>query len=63
MRVYEQQLSLDTQKSAYQLVDKIKKAVQDVRQAASKHTHVGRSADDFLSELEQEEVIKNFDHL
>ena len=56
MRAYEQQLSLDTQKSAYQLVDKIKKAVQDVRQAASKHTHVGRSADDFLSELEKEEA-------
>ena len=56
MRAYELQLPSETRESVCLFTNTIKKAVQDVRQAASKHTHVGRSADDFLSELEQEEA-------
>ncbi len=56
MRAYELQLPSETRESVCLFAKTIKKAVKDVRQAAADHTHVGRKADDFLSELEQEEA-------
>lgn len=56
MRAYELQLPSETRESVRLFTKTIKKAVNDVRQAAADHTHVGRDADDFLSELEQEEA-------
>lgn len=56
MRAYELQLPSETRESVRVFTNTIKKAVNDVRQAAVDHTHVGRNADDFLSELEQEEA-------
>ena len=56
MRAYELQLPSETRESVRVFTNTIKKAVNDVRQAAADHTHVGRKADDFLSELEQEEA-------
>ena len=56
MRAYELQLPSETRESVRLFTKTIKKAVNDVRQAAVDHTHVGRDADDFLSELEQEEA-------
>ena len=56
MRAYELQLPSETRESVCLFAKTIKKAVKDVRQAATDHTHVGRKADDFLSELEQEEA-------
>ena len=54
MRAYELQLPSETRESVRFFTKTIKKAVNDVRQAAVDHTHVGRNADDFLAELEQE---------
>ena len=56
MRAYELQLPSDTRESVCLFAKTIKKTVNDVRQAAFDHTHVGRNADDFLAELEQEEA-------
>ena len=56
MRAYELHLPSETRESVRVFTNTIKKAVNDVRQAAVDHTHVGRNADDFLSELEQEEA-------
>ena len=56
MRAYELRLPSETRESVRLFTKTIKKAVNDVRQAAVDHTHVGRNADDFLSELEQEEA-------
>ena len=56
MRAYELQLPSETRESVRVFTNTIKKAVNDVRQATADHIHVGRKADDFLSELEQEEA-------
>ena len=56
MHAYELRLPSETRESVRLFTKTIKKAVNDVRQAAVDHTHVGRDADDFLSELEQEEA-------
>ena len=56
MRAYELQLPSDTRESVCLFAKTVKNAVNDVRQARIDHTHVGRNADDFLSELEQEEA-------
>lgn len=56
MRAYELQLPSDTRESVCLFAKTIKKTVNDVRQAAVDHAHVGRNADDFLLELEQEEA-------
>ena len=49
MRAYELQLPSETRESVSLFAKTIKKAVNDVRQAAADHNHVGRNADDFLS--------------
>ena len=56
MRAYELQLPSDTRESVCLFAKTIKKTVNDVRQAVVDHAHVGRNADDFLLELEQEEA-------
>ena len=56
MRAYELQLPSDTRESVCLFAKTIKKTVNDVRQAVADHAHVGRNADDFLLELEQEEA-------
>ena len=52
----QEQLSPEERKSVSLLAYSIKKAVNEVRSATSNHTHVGRLADDFLSELEHDEA-------
>lgn len=42
--------------SVSQLAYSVKKAANEVRSATSNHTHVGRLAEDFLSELVQLEI-------
>jgi len=54
MAAYERQLPEKERKVAYDLARAVRKGVADVRQAAANHTHVGRRAEDFLAELEQE---------
>ena len=54
MAVYERQLPEKEREAAYALACAVRKGVADVRQAAANHTHVGRPAEDFLAELEQE---------
>jgi hypothetical protein len=46
------QLPSETREAVRVFTNTIKKAVNDVRQAAVDNTHVGRNADEFLSELE-----------
>jgi hypothetical protein len=53
---FQEQLSPEERKSVSLLAYSIKKAVNEVRSATSNHTHVGRLADDFLSELEHDEA-------
>lgn len=53
---YQQTISPEERKSVSLLAYSIKKAVNEVRSATSNHTHVGRLADDFLSELSQDEA-------
>ena len=53
---FQEQLSPEERKSVSLLAYSIKKAVNEVRSATSNHTHVGRLADDFLSELSQDEA-------
>ena len=36
----------------------VKQGAEEARQAAVSHKHVGRLADDFLAELEQDEACK-----
>ena len=51
---YEQQLPDKVRKSVSMMAISIKKSAEEVRQAALNNTHVGRRAEDFLNELEQE---------
>ena len=52
---YEQQLSDEVRDSVSMMAVSIKKSAEEVRQAALNNTHVGRSAEDFLKELEREQ--------
>lgn len=54
MAAYERQLPEKEREAAYALAHAVRKGVADVREAAANHTHVGRRAEDFLAELEQE---------
>ena len=54
MAAYERQLPEKEREAAYALAHAVRRGVADVRQAALRHTHVGRNAEDFLAELEQE---------
>ena len=54
MAAYERQLPENEREVAYALARAVRKGVADVREAAANHTHVGRRAEDFLAELEQE---------
>ena len=54
MREYEKSLSEEEHATVCLMASTIKKGVDEVNQALSQNTHVGRSADDFLAELEQE---------
>ena len=51
---YEQQLPDEVRKSVSKIAISIKKSADEVRQAALNNTHIGRRAEDFLNELEQE---------
>lgn len=53
-RSYEQQLSDDMRNSVCLMAKSIQKSAEEVRQATLNKTHVGRRAEDFLNELEQE---------
>ena len=54
MAVYERQLPEKEREAAYALARVVRQGIADVRQAAANNTHVGRRAEDFLAELEQE---------
>ena len=51
---YEQQSPDEVRKSVSMMAISIKKSADEVRQAALNSTHIGRCAEDFLNELEQE---------
>ena len=55
MRRYEKSLSKEEHAAVCSMVFSVKKSVDEVNQALSNNTHVGRSADDFLAELRQEQ--------
>lgn len=54
MQPYEQQLPDEVRKSVSMMAISIKKSADEVRQAALNSTQIGRRAEDFLNELEQE---------
>ncbi len=54
MRAYESQLPEDVRTAVNLMAISVKKGVEEVRQASKDHTHVGRSAEDFLLELEND---------
>lgn len=54
MRAYEQQLPNDVRESVRMMAVSVKKSAEEVRQATLNNTHVGRRAEEFLAELEQE---------
>lgn len=54
MAAYEQNLTVAEREAAYQLADKIKKGVDDVQNAVCEHRPLGRSAEDFLLEIQQD---------
>lgn len=51
MKAYEKSLSEKELKSAHQLADAVKESAIEVKKAAQKGKHVGRSADEFLMEM------------
>ena len=53
MTSYERQLPKKEREAAYRLARAVRKGIADVREAAASSTHVGRRAEDFLSEMEQ----------
>lgn len=55
MRRYGESLSKEEHTAVCSMIISINKGIDDVNQALSKNTHVGRSADDFLSELKDEQ--------
>ena len=54
MIAYERQLPEEEREAAYALARAVRQGVADVRQAAACGAHVGRRAEDFLVEMEQE---------
>lgn len=56
MQEYEQTLSEEQRSAAYEYVDIVKKRVAEVEQASREGRRVGRSAKDFLKELQAENV-------
>lgn len=54
MQAYERTLPPEVRHAARAMTDAIKQSAEEARMAAVNHTHVGRNADDFLTELEQE---------
>ena len=58
MREYEKNLSPDVHNAVCMMAVAVKQGAEEARQAAVSHKHVGRLADDFLAELEQDEACK-----
>lgn len=56
MKAYEQTLTEEQRRAAYEFVDVVKKRVSEVEQASREGRRIGRSAHDFLRELQAEEV-------
>ena len=54
LQVFAQQIPAQELQAAHALAETVKQGVADVRQAMANNTHVGRRAEDFLAELEQE---------
>ena len=55
MKAYERSLTSEQRKAAYEFADTVKQRVADVEKASADGRKVGRSAFDFLQELESEE--------
>ena len=51
MKAYEQTLTDEQRRAAYEYVDIVKKRVAEVEQASKEGRRIGRSAKDFLQEL------------
>lgn len=56
MKAYEQTLTDDQRSAAYEFADIVKTRVAEVEQASKEGRRVGRSAKDFLHELQTENV-------
>ena len=56
MKAYEQSLTDEQRSAAYEFVDIVKARVAEVEQASREGQRVGRSAKDFLRELQTESV-------
>lgn len=56
MKAYEQTLTDEQRSAAYEFVDIVKKRMADVEKASREDRRVGRSAKDFLRELQTEDV-------
>ena len=56
MKAYEQTLTDDQRSAAYEFVDIVKTRVTEVEQASREGRRVGRSARDFLLELQTETI-------
>lgn len=54
LAAYERQLPEKEREAAYAIAFAVRQGIADVHQAAANQTHVGRRAEDFLAELEQE---------
>lgn len=55
MTAYEKQLPEKEREAVYALARAVRQGIADVQQAAANNTHVGRLAEDFLAELEEQE--------
>lgn len=55
MKAYEKGLSAKERESAHQLADAVKKGVREVEKAARQGKHVGRNANDFLTEMMEDQ--------
>ena len=51
MKAYEQTLTEEQRRAAYEFVDVVKKRIAEVEQASREGRRIGRSAQDFLREL------------
>ena len=56
MKAYEQTLTDEQRRAAYEYVDIVKKRVAEVEQASKEGRRIGRSAKDFLQELQNKNV-------
>ena len=55
MKAYEKKLSPEVRTSVCMMAVAVKQGAEEARQAAANNTHVGRSAEEFLAELENED--------